>query len=83
MHSKGASAWGHRLGAAVEAPVVASFVQRAPGARPYGPGQDAGHDGDQQHCGGDMLSPCPPRYPHDRSSSVSQHPTENIPKIIV
>ena len=45
--------------AAVEALVVASFVHRAPGARPCGPGQDAGHDGDQQRCGGGMLSHCP------------------------
>ena len=63
--------------------VVASFVHRAPGARPCGPGQDAGHDGDQQRCGGGMLSPYPPRYRHDRFSSVSQHPKENMPKIIV
>ena len=81
--SIGASACGHRLVGAVEALVVASFVHRAPGARPCGPGQDAGHDGDQQRCGGGMLSQCPPRYPNDRFSSVSQHPKENIPKIIV
>jgi hypothetical protein len=30
-----------------------------------------------------MLSPGPPRYRHDRFSSVSQHPMENIPKIMV
>ena len=83
MYSKGASPCGHRLVAAVEARLVASFVHRAPGARPCGPGQDAGHDGDQQRCGGGMLSPCPPRYPHARFSSVSQHPKENMPKIIV
>ena len=64
--SIGASACGHRLVGAVEALVVASFVHRAPGARPCGPGPDAGHDGDQQRCGGGMLLQCPPRYPHDR-----------------
>ena len=83
MHSKGAAACGHRLVAAVEALVVASFVHRVPVARPCGLGQDAGHDGDQQRCGGGMLSQCPPRDRNDRLSSVSQHPTENIPKIIV
>ena len=83
MHSKGDSACGHRLVAAVEARLVASFVHRAPGARPCGPGHDAGHDGDQQRCGGGMLSHCPPRDPTARFSSVSQHPKENIPKIIV
>ena len=83
MHSKGASACGHRLVAAVEALVVASFVHRVPGARPCVPGQDAGHDGDQQRCGGGMLSPCPPRDRLARFSSVSQHTTGNIPKIIV
>ena len=66
MHSKGASACGHRLVAAVEALLVASFVHRASVARPCAPGQDSGYDGDQQRCGGGMLSPCPPRYPHDR-----------------
>ena len=81
--SIGASACGHRLMGAVEALVVASFVHRVPGARPCVPGQDSGYDGDQQRCGGGMLSPCPPCYPHDRFSSVSQHPKENIPKIIV
>ena len=81
--SIGASACGHRLVAAVEARLVASFVHRAPGARPCGPGQDAGHDGDLQRCGGGMLSHCPPRDPTARSSSVSQHPKENMPKIIV
>jgi hypothetical protein len=74
--SIGALACGHRLVAAVEALVVASFVHRAPGARPCEPGQNAGHDGDQQRCCGGMLSPCPPRYRHARFSSVSQHPTE-------
>jgi hypothetical protein len=69
--------------AAVEALLVASFVHRDPGARPRAPGQDAGHDGDQQRCGGGMLSPATPRYPPDRFSSVSQHRTENMPKIIV
>ena len=63
--------------------VVASFVHRVPGARPCVPGQDAGHDGDQQRCGGGMLSPCPPRDRLARFSRVSQHPKENIPKIIV
>ena len=47
--------------AAVKVLVVASFVHRVPGARPCVPGQDAGHDGDQQRCGGGMLSHCPPR----------------------
>ena len=81
--SIGASACGHRLVAAVEALVVASFVHRAPGARPCGPGRDAGHNGDQQRCGGGMLSHCPPCDRTARFSSVSQHPKENIPKIIV
>jgi len=62
MHSKGASACGHRLVTAVEALLVASFVHRVPGARPCVPGQDAGHDGDQQRCGGGMLSPATPLY---------------------
>ena len=59
--SIGASACCHRLVGAVEALVVASFVHRAPGARPCVPGQDAGHDGEQQRCGGGMLLHCPPR----------------------
>jgi hypothetical protein len=66
MHSKGAAAYGHRLVAAVEALLVASFVHRASVARPYGPGQDSGYDIDQQRCGGGMMSPCPPRYPPTR-----------------
>ena len=69
--------------AAVKVLVVASFVHRVPGARPCVPGQDAGHDGDQQRCGGGMLSPATPRYRPTRFSSVSQHPTENMPKIVV
>jgi hypothetical protein len=69
--------------AAVKVLVVASFVHRDPGARPCAPGQDSGYDGDQQRCGGGMLSPCPPRDRLARFSSVSQHPKENIPKIIV
>ena len=60
--SIGASAYGHRLVAAVEALLVALFVYRASVARPCAPGQDSGYDGDQQRCGGGMLSPCPPRY---------------------
>ena len=66
--------------AAVNVLVVASFVHRAPGARPCGPGQDAGHDGDQQRCGGGMLLQCPPHECNDRFSSVSQHIMKNIPK---
>ena len=61
-----AAACGHRLVAAVMARLVGVFVHRASVARPCGPGQDAGYDGDQQRCGGGMLSPCPPRYPHAR-----------------
>ena len=52
--------------AAVKVLVVASFVHRDPGARPCAPGQDSGYDGDQQRCGGGMLSPTTPRYPPDR-----------------
>ena len=52
MDSKGAAAYGHRLVAAVEALLVASFVHRASVARPYGHGQDSGYDIDQQRCGG-------------------------------
>ena len=66
MHSKGAAACGHRLVAAVEALVVASFVHRDPGARPRAPGQDSGCDGDQQRCGGGMVLQCPPRESNDR-----------------
>jgi hypothetical protein len=61
IHSKGASACGHRLLAAVMARLVALFVHRVPVARPCGIGQDSGYDGDQQRCGGGMLSHCPPR----------------------
>jgi hypothetical protein len=61
MHSKCAAAYGHKLVAAVEARLVASFVHRAYVAWPCGPGQDSGYDGDQQRCGGGMLSPGPPR----------------------
>ena len=54
------------LANAVTVLMVELFVHRAPGARPCGPGQDAGYDGDQQRCGGGMLLPCPPRYCHAR-----------------
>jgi hypothetical protein len=64
--SIGASACGHRLVAAVEVHLVAPFVHRASVARPCAPGQCSGYDGDQQRCGGGMLSQCPPRYPNDR-----------------
>jgi hypothetical protein len=46
--------------------LVALFVYRASVARPCAPGQDSGYDGDQQRCGGGMLSECPPRYPNAR-----------------
>ena len=83
MHSKGASAYGHRLVAAVMARLVALFVYRASVARPCAPGQDSGYDGDQQRYGGGMLSHCPPRDPTARFSSVSRHPTGNILTMIV
>ena len=51
---------------ALKALLVWVFVHRVVDARRFGPGQDAGYDGDQQRCGGGMLSPCPPRYPHAR-----------------
>ena len=64
--SIGVSACGRRPQTAVEALLVASFLHRASVARPCAPGQDSGYDGDQQRCGGGMLSQCPPRYPNDR-----------------
>jgi hypothetical protein len=51
---------------AVKARLVGMFVHRVPGARPCVLGQDSGHGGDQQRCGGGVLSPCPPRYPPAR-----------------
>ena len=55
------------LANALKALLVWVFVRSDPGARLFGPGQDAGYDGNQQRCGGGMLSPCPPRYPHAHS----------------
>jgi hypothetical protein len=78
-----APAFTWRLVIAVKVLLVGMFVHRASVARPCGPGQDSGYDGDQQRCGGGMLSQCPPRYPNARFWSVSQHPTENIPRMIV
>ena len=54
------------LANAMRALLLEMFVHRAHVARPCGRGQDAGYDGDQQRCGGGMLSHRPPRYPIDR-----------------
>jgi hypothetical protein len=56
-----AAQYGCKPVVAVNVRLVEMFVHRVPSARPCGPGQDSGHDGDQQRFGGGMLSHCPPR----------------------